>query len=1027
MKSSEAPDVSLREFPCFDLVSASAGSGKTHALAMRYIALLLADDVPANALANILAITFTNNAAGEMRQRILLFLKKIALGDPGLLAQVTGLTRLSSAEARQRAHLLLDRMFEQFVEMQVQTIDSFLARVFKAAALELGFSPDFEILLDARPLVDYTFDLFARDVAEGSPQCRDLLHLAALITEGRPSQSFLWDPYTIIRDGVAQLMQRQAHVVAPLELRVTEPDVRLLEQELIRRARRLQELIAGHNLPVTALFAADLEIILAGEWRKMVARKRRTGNLTTKGSASQRAALTEHAGALEDEASGLYRTLLALLEAEARFYYHPFVEAHTVVRKTLNEAKRQTRQLLFEDINRQLVEYLATGAVPDIYLALGDRIAHYLIDEFQDTSPLQWAALRPLIENALSTGGSLFVVGDTKQSIYGFRGGDWRIMSDLARGREGFASVVPRVIPLDTNRRSDERIVRFVSDVFGALAGRGDEDAAAAIRSGLDACAQEVMPEHLGKGHVELFRFPAGDDQVPEREALLRLMGDLRHRGHTLEDIAVLTRSNEEVLQISGWLNGAGIPFLSHSSLDIRSRRLIGELLALLRFLDSPIDTLSFATFLFGTVFRAAAVAAGDGPAEEQLQLLASGSRVPDAPPLYRAFRDGFPAVWERLFASLFVGVGHLPLYDLVCEVYKIFAVFERFPGEESALVKLLEVVKEFEQEGENSLKLFLNFASEPPGENSTGWNIDPPSGGAVTLMTIHKAKGMQFPVVLLVLYDRREKFTTRFVDGHEGGVELVHITKAHMLWSPSLEQLRKLAEGGLLTDGMNMLYVALTRAERELYIFSVCDPGGTLFPGRVLPGAFAGEHPRPAAVATRTPGDRPRVVPLHDTTRVAAAPGAAWHIGHRATRRGEYIHLLLARMLTIDHPAVSVARAVAATPVPPRDREELSAALTTFLTGSGILPYFVARPGRRILVEQECVGPDGALWRIDRLVVDPAEVTVIDFKSGGEEREEEYREQVRWYMQLAADLFPGRRTHGVIAYVDLNTLRRVT
>ena len=1027
MKSPEAPDIALRVFPRFDLVSASAGSGKTHALAMRYITLLLADGVPVNALPNILAITFTNNAAGEMRQRILLFLKKIALGDLGLLAQVIALTGLSPAEARQRAHLLLNHMFEQFADMQVQTIDSFLARVFKAAALELGFSPDFEILLDSRPLVEYTFDLFARDVSEGSTQCRDLLHLADLIAEGRQSQSFLWDPYAVIRDGVAQLMQRMAHVVAPLAFRVAEQDVRALEQELIGSARRLQELIARHDLPVTALFAGDLEIILSSQWRKMLTRKERMGSLTKAGSGAQRAALAEHVGVLEEGAGDLYRVFGALVEAEARFHYHPFVEAYTVVQTTLNDAKRQTGQLLFEDINRHLVKYLSTGAVPDIYLALGDRIAHYLIDEFQDTSPLQWAALRPLVENALSSAGSLFLVGDTKQSIYGFRGGDWRIMRNLAQGREGFASVVPRVIPLDTNRRSDERIVRFTADLFGAVVGRGNEDAAGAIRSGLDECAQDVLPDHRGKGHVELSRFSIGDLHEPEREELLQLIEDLRQRGHTFEDIAVLTRSNQEVLQISGWLNGAGIPFLSHSSLDVRSRRLVGELLALLRFLDSPIDTLSFATFVFGTLFRATAVATGNRPTEEQIQVLASGGRLPDAPPLYKAFRAAFPEVWEQLFESLFVGVGHLPLYDLLCDVYKTFAVFERFPGEESALVKLLEAVKDFEQDGENSLKNFLDFASEPPGENSKGWNIDPPSGGAVTLMTIHKSKGMQFPVVLLVLYDRREKFTTRFVDEHETGVELLHITKPQAQWRPSLDQLRRLEEGRLLTDGMNMLYVALTRAERELYIFAVSDPGGKMFPGRVLPAAFAGERPRPAAVSTRAPGDRPRLVPLHETSRAAAAPAAPWQIGHWATRRGEYIHLLLAQMLTIDDPAATVARAVAATPFPGRDREAAIASLTAFLSSSGILPYFARRPGREILVEQECVGPDGALWRMDRLVVDPAEVTVIDFKTGGEEREDEHHEQVRRYMQLAGDLFPGLRTQGLIAYIDRNMLRRVT
>ncbi len=122
--------------------------------------------------------------------------------------------------------------------------------------------------------------------------------------------------------------------------------------------------------------------------------------------------------------------------------------------------KRHEGRIFIEDVNKRLAEYLESDIVPDVYFRLGEVIFHYLIDEFQDTSPIQWRNLLPLIENSLSQGGSLFVVGDTKQAIYGFRDADYRIMRGV-EARNPFPSARHRVEELDTNYRSDGAVIAF--------------------------------------------------------------------------------------------------------------------------------------------------------------------------------------------------------------------------------------------------------------------------------------------------------------------------------------------------------------------------------------------------------------------------------------------------------------------------------------------------------------------------------------------------------------------------------------
>ncbi len=265
--------------------------------------------------------------------------------------------------------------------------------------------------------------------------------------------------------------------------------------------------------------------------------------------------------------------------------------------------KKQRGQIFIDDVTRSLADHLSTDAVPEIYFKIGEMIYHYLIDEFQDTSQIQWNNLFPLVEESLSKGGSLFVVGDTKQSIYGFRDADWKIMKQLTE-ENPFPSARHEVRSLDTNYRSSEKIVSFTKEVFHTIIPR-EGFAAEAAASGLSTFEQHVTAENAGKGYVEVQCLRAEDD-VPERRAVRGIVEECLSRGYRYSDIAILTPTNKRVIDVSGWLNEGGVPIISHSTLDVRRRKSAGEIIALLRFLDSPVDDLSFATFILGGVFSGA-------------------------------------------------------------------------------------------------------------------------------------------------------------------------------------------------------------------------------------------------------------------------------------------------------------------------------------------------------------------------------------------------------------------------------------
>jgi ATP-dependent exoDNAse (exonuclease V) beta subunit len=1012
-------------FPNFTIVTASAGSGKTRALTLRLVQFLLSSRIRQNGLPNILAITFTNNAAQEMRQRVLSFLKRIALGEQEARETLGDLVDAPPDELRHAARALVDRIFDHYADFQVMTIDSFMAAVFRSSAIELGYPPNVEILLRGDTMIDEAFETISRDARHDSRAGAVLRASVALLDRTRgEGMTFLWDPYRHLAAEVKSLYGLLASHSSPPRLVDLNSERESLRGSLITHARRFLALLAESGLPPYRFLKNDLESAVSGRVEDAVRRSLKQRAVLKPGSDREEALHSRWKDTI-DEALLQWNDLLRHYTlCTARMFYQPYLAAVGALGETLGRLKRQQGKVFIEDVNKLLDSYLTVEGVPDIYFRLGNRISHYLIDEFQDTSPIQWSNLHPLIGNTLAEpGGSLFIVGDTKQSIYSFRGADWQIMAQLMK-ENVFPSAHPVKHELSTNWRSRQRIVDFTREVFERIVPHTEYGPAAAL-SGLTHVEQAVRPDSDHDGYVEARLIDVEGKEDPERMQLVEILGDCVQRGFSWSDIAILTPNNADVVRVSGWLNDAGIDFLSYSSLDIRTRPVTGEVLALLRFLDSPIDDFSFASFILGDLFGAAVRDRGTSFSRDELRRFVfheKRDRGPH-PPLYKVFQQHFPAEWESFFAGLFGLVGYLPLYDIVAGIYKVFDLFSVAREDEGTLVKLLDVVKVFEEGGHNSIKDFLAFSLDEP----SGWEMDvPQTKNAVKLMTIHKSKGLDFPVVIVLLYDARPRTDRYHVEDDGEGIHLLHITKASAAKVDSLQQILDRQTIRNQVDELNKLYVALTRAKEEMYVLGMFRkerkvPTCFLPPGRFDPG------PKPAVARAKRPM-APELPTMHHCLSVALPAHSYQKIGLTETRRGEFIHAVLAGIEFLAEDLVGeIARAIGSVPREMQEPERILTTLRQFLEFPDVREQFRFMTGRKVLCEQEYVTRQGLLFRMDRVILDPDMVTVMDFKTGNETREEEYIRQVSFYMDVLREVTPSLPVHGMVAYVDRRKVTHLT
>ncbi len=1056
------PDTAI-SFPEFVLLKASAGTGKTHALTLRFTQFLLSEKIKNNDLRQMLAITFTRNAAKEMKMRVVQWLKDCCFGQEETVSQLQELVSLNKEDLKVRARVILENLLSRYTDFQVMTIDSFMAEVFRASAVDLGVSPDFEITLNASPLIDYAFYRFLRKVTSSSPEGKRLAEIAASLQAlGKADAAFIWDPTSEVKTKFIELYhQLEAMNRRPRRENRSE-ELTSLQEKVRRAAESVETIVEATELRrrQNAAFWSLLPKIKMGYLNDLLDKSWDSPpfNKPRAGSGSQELAYESAVLKWKEflEAVNAYKELYA------RTFFLPYLETYDDLINLLAEVKKEKGVVLLEDINRRLSSYLGQGIVPDVYFRLGERIYHFLIDEFQDTSPVQWTNLRPLVENSLSQGGSLFIVGDSKQAIYGFREADYEIMMNLERGREFFPSVETQVKQLTLNRRSRKEILDFVRMVFPDGIKTLQKYAAKAAKSGLDdyeaTVSEESSSGHRPPGYVEVHFIErdkepteaenseeAGEEteeELADQETRVKskvqaIIAELKARGYSYSDIAILTYRNEKAIQAAAWLNEQKTPFIPFSALDIRKRRVIKEILALLRFLDFPPDNLSLSTFLLGELLAKKLALDGEPLSSQAFHDFFFRCHLNHDYPAYVALRRQYPAIWQNYFDPLFKSVGYLPLYDLTTQLYRLFNLFDLFPEEEAALVRFLEVIKEFEGTGKNSLREFLLFASETGGDESV-WTIDVAAEvEAVRIMTIHKAKGLGFPVVILLLYPERKVYPLFYLAEaqplDEGSAAWVlKLNKSIAQASPELASVYEQYQIKDDVNRLNTLYVGLTRARQELYVVGVRGKRKE-FPLDIFEDLTLSEDARYAPSEEKPPAKREKQEPVGKTvaTLKISAPlslplAEEKHIAREEIRRGEIIHSLLALIEYADQDfertlATSAAKLKKLAPhleIP----EEIISLIAASLAAPELRSYFEPKEGRVVFREMELVGPEGALYRADRVVIDPDLITVIDFKSGRikeEKIKEAHRMQLRNYQQILREVYPEKKVQGLLVYLD--------
>ncbi|MFH1339194.1 MAG: UvrD-helicase domain-containing protein [Candidatus Omnitrophota bacterium] len=1043
------------EFPHIFVYEASAGSGKTRKLAERYVDFLLrySDKAPAPFnFRNLIAVTFTNEAADQMRQEILKMLKAKSLA-PLEKSFKKGSGKQSESS---RAMQIVDEIIQNYSDFAVRTIDSFVHSLLIASSLELKLPPDYEIISQPRPYLEYVLDDFLDQIIT-DPETSGLFegflnHF--LIVEGQRH----WSPKKLLlsllirfyreENGRAKLFQ---DIAADADLIREESD---LKEQLRRFVSSLNE-----RAKISRSFTKGISSCLENSGPDFL---KSFNRYAYKSLEPGKGVILKNAGGGPD--ADLVRQWNKL-NRQFNNYAHEFVwlrynfylKVFSPFRQRFEDFKERKRIVFLDELNKKARQFLTSeGLIPaEIYYKLSLVLYHYLIDEFQDTSILQWENIQALVEDALSKGGSLFYVGDKKQAIYRFRGGEVELF-DLIKAR--FSNRVAKIYDevLLSNYRSQRIIVDFNNSVFSQEnLGRFLTDATeltGEYRQKILDVFRDSQQKPAGQGRqggyvrIEVI---SGDNKQQTREgldaSLKQNILQLRER-FNYRDILILVRNNQDAQRLACFLLEQGFPVCAARTVSIRQNYVIRQIISLLKFLNSPIDNLCFADFILSDIFARATQL---NPGEIQFWL--ENSRVNEEEGvLYTRFRSAYPAVWEEFLHYLFNAVGFLPVYDLAETILIKFKIEENFPELTGFTRRLLEILNDLQEQGKNSLPDFLDWFEDAEEEELF---VQLPLGlDAVNILTIHKAKGLSSPVVILPYAALEVKVgeaafeAPKIVHETPEGLYLLYLQKEICQKHSKLASIYQREYFQAFLDELNCLYVGLTRAASELYIYLSgkinrrINPSISLLLGRQQDknllefGKRLASTPRLKISAEESQkkikpaGTLPQEL-FKSILKDQLMPAGKILSAKRRflAKRGDVLHCLLAQIPPLDFlkDTSSYIQNI-------RDAcrlfnypysGEIIRQLIDFFGDSKMQSFF--NPEFKFFNEKEIADRRGNLNRIDRLVFAKDKIMVIDYKTG-EEYQQQHQDQIREYAGLIKEIYPDRLCEGWLIYFDTKDARLV-
>ncbi len=792
------------------ILKASAGSGKTYRLARKYIELLL-ESKDRYAYRHILAVTFTNKATDEMKGRILKELHVLATkpAESGYHDHFVPSVFPSDDEIQKKAAAVLSDMLHDYSAFAVSTIDRFFQQTLKAFSREIGQFASYQVELDKNSLVAESVDRILDSLTE------DDSSLLSWLTDNVLEQIEKGGRYSMD----ANLMEMAGRLKSPQRMEILEkagldPDKEYPKEELMKIRDACRKISADFREVVRLRARKALDVLEQAGVNPADSNRGFMKALYQYAEPDETKAVTAPTDSFMTKAADsdlwfakskavkllplVYPFLEAPLEDFCNLFDKDFKVYNTALildsqiyglgvagelNRTFRDLMKEKNVLCIDDSNTILRDIIDGSDAPFVYEKLGVRYEHFLLDEFQDTANVQWGNFSPLLHESDSKGGDNLIVGDVKQSIYRWRGSDWKLLNETVPGE--FAEYDEEV--LDTNFRSLPNVVKFnnlffktAAGILDGINGHGAGGPLSEIYSDVVQKTREEKMAELGKklpgkpaGSVSLTFCRKEDELGKVLEAVLEVVG----KGAKLSETAVLVRNNAIGESVSMYLIDNGIPVMTDDSLRIKSSITVRRLASLMSLADNPNDTVN-------------------GYLAQSLDI-----RMPDT-------CNSLIDMAEALFRELRQNDAE-----------------ELWKGEVQHIQSFMDCLQDYVSSNGNDLRGFLKWWEEENPSISS-----PSSGESVRVMTIHKSKGLDFPYVIIpfaesiTLYRRSNYWcvpdlTATALEGVAEGVYDVCLSKAseNTLFSEDYARENFLQQ----VDNINTIYVAMTRAAFGMHLIA--------------------------------------------------------------------------------------------------------------------------------------------------------------------------------------------------------------
>jgi exodeoxyribonuclease V beta subunit len=995
-------------------LKSSAGSGKTYELAKRFLSLYL-KGFP---LESLYGITFTNKAALEMKERIIHYLDILVNNNPMKPDEIEIVREFG--ERQKYAHPKRGYLFNNLSSLNISTFHSLFASFLSTLPFEAGILPGYEIIDEAGEaiMLDEVLDRFFEKALKKKEYKKAILDLVQNKEErvkGYISRIFIDTRKDIglIRETLGDLdrIERSLKTEEAEFKRVVDRFLLFMEENracAYTNKGSMDVLMDGFIQKVKRL-TEDKDWIKIG--KKLISddflSKKYFRRFIDKLS-DRKEQFNEIVDCLTKK---LKLLLISLSDGELNIHMRPICE----IDRMLQEEKLRRNFITFDDIEK-LAERALKSGTDYLYFKIGAKIDHLMIDEFQDTSIRQWEILKPLVDEITSYGAeekTLFYVGDPNQAVFRWRGGEVRLFDFVESEYESKI----KENTLDINHRSKSAIVDFVNTLYKR---------------------NDIYEENNRGGWVcfeSVGSFKAEEGREETRRRTVEVIRELRDAGYDYEDIAVLVRGNKYGVAITDLLESKGIPCISESKANVFSKDDTRTVINLLKFLERPEDDFSLLQVLLSPFFSIE---------ENTLKKIKDKGKSDRS--LYLSLIDEHPN-WDtsEKLKKLLSMVGFSSPYKVVYRIYE-----ELNLPMTGSLAALLEAAFSYTEEESGPLSSFIDWI-ELIGEDI---EVEETEGRGVRILTVHKAKGLEFPVVIIpdTVWKLQEENKLLLYHYEEGGIKPDKVYWASL--GKFFPEVVRASTERVKEDEKKVLYVALTRAIEGIYILGfdwgnrftwfdfIREEIGCPYKVGEIKKMGRGKGKREERRRRRVKGREKKVRAVREERELYSPTEKEVEVVTVERREkmefGDIVHRALSKVEWIDG----------------RNIEELTSDLLEYVKSvyvrrvddekliedkvKGVLYDTLAFPdfqfafnrGKRdvklrveIPVYFEKEKKDVSI-RIDRLLIEPQRITIIDYKTG-EEKDEDIK-QIRLYKEGMKKIFPEKEVGAYLLYVEKKLVKEV-